>query len=79
MQRRIRHHRIHLYPYAFTNFSGGQIQFVTPNPTPIARYLRKDAPQLRSRPHRIHLTSPPTPPSLNSQQSNELPLASWRQ
>jgi hypothetical protein len=54
MQRRIRHHRIHLYPYAFTNLPSEQPPFMTPNPTPLAIYLRKNVPS-RLRLRKIHL------------------------
>lgn len=57
MQRRIRYHRIHLYPYAFTNLPGEQLQFMTPNPTPLAIYLHKNVPS-RLRLHKIHLIMP---------------------
>ncbi len=54
MQRRIRYHRIHLYPYAFTNLPGGQPLFMTPNPTPLAIYSGKKVPP-RLRLRKIHL------------------------
>ena len=54
MQRRIRYHRIHLYPYAFTNLPGGQPLFMTPNPTPLAIYLHKNVPS-RLRLRKVHL------------------------
>ena len=65
MQRRIRYHRIHLYPYAFTYIPGEQPQFMTPNPTPLAIYLRKNVPS-RLRLRKIHLIAS----TLNSRRTN---------
>lgn len=63
---RIRHHRIHLYPYAFANLPQGNLLFVTPTPTPLARYSRKRYPQ----PRKIHLIA-------QTLAIKGSPLASW--
>ena len=73
MQRRVRHHRIHLYPYAFTNLPGEQPSFMTPNPTPLAIYFRKHVPS-RLRLRKIHLIVS----TAGSRETNVSPLASWR-
>jgi len=65
---RIRHHRIHLYPHAFTNLPLGNLLFVTPTPTPLVGYARKLSPQ----PRKIHLIA--QTPTLKVS-----PLASWHQ
>lgn len=65
---RIRHHRIYLYPYAFTPLPLGNLLFVTPTPTPLACYPRKHCPQ----PRKIHLIAQ-TPTRKVS------PLTSWHQ
>lgn len=65
---RIRHHRINLYPYAFTNLPQGKLLFVTPIPTPLAHYRRKRSPQ----PCKIHLIA--QTPTIEVS-----PLASWHQ
>ena len=70
MRTRIRHHRIYLYPHAFTNLPQGDFQFITPIPAPLARYPRKHAPQ----PRKIHLIAIAQTPTIKVS-----PLASWHQ
>jgi len=73
MQQRVRHHRIHLYPYAFSSITRGNLPFVTPNPTPLARSPHKTLllhPLCPLRKIRLITQTPTVQIS---------PLASWRQ
>ncbi len=65
---RIRHHRINLYPHAYTNLPAGDFQFVPPTPTLLAHSPRKRSPQ----PCKIHLIA--QTPTIEVS-----PLASWHQ
>ena len=49
MQRRVRHHRIHLYPYAMKDVPYLHAPFIGSSPLPAVytRYSRKRSPSLR--------------------------------